>query len=105
MRFERHSKSMESLREHLENMSTVVEHQRKKNGNGDTHPLSKRTGEKRTLRECVAVMIWEDEDGTETVSVVSDPGITDLEVKGVLHDAVYAVAHVGEEGFNTVAIQ
>ena len=103
MRYERHSQSMESLREHVEHMSTVVEHHRARNGNGHKHPLA-RPNESRRLKECVAVMIWEEEDGTETISVVGDPEITELEVKGVLHDAVYAVAHVGEEGFNKIDI-
>ena len=104
MRYERHSKSMESLREHVEHMATVVEHRRKKNGNRGRHPLAE-ANPGRKLKECVAVMVWEEEDGTETISVVGDPGITDLGVKGVLHDAVYAVAHVGEEGFNAIEIQ
>ena len=81
----------------------VVEHHRMNNGNGNKHPLARPAGS-RKLKECVAVMIWEEEDGTETVSVVGDPEITELEVKGVLHDAVYAVAHVGEEGFNKIDI-
>jgi hypothetical protein len=53
----------------------------------------------RSLKSCVAVTIWIEEDGTETVSVVGDDDISALEIKGVLHDGLYAIAHQGEDGW------
>lgn len=94
MRFERRSKSMPELAEHLDEMATIVEHRRSTRENPAPSDNSKRT---RRLRECVAVMVWEEEDGSETVSVVGDSQLGELELKGVLHDGIYAMTHIAED--------
>jgi hypothetical protein len=91
MRHERRSKSIPSLSEQLDMMTTIVERRR------ESMDIDKSRG--RTLKDCVAVMIWTEEDGTETVTVVGDNNISALELKGVLHDGLYAIAHQGEEGW------
>jgi hypothetical protein len=90
VRNEPRSKSIPSLREHIDTMTTVVERRR-----GSMSFEQPKAG--RTLKGCVAVMIWIEEDGTETVSVVGDDSISPLELKGVLHDGLYAIAHADEE--------
>jgi len=49
--------------------------------------------EPKRLKGWVAVAIWEDEDGRSTQTVVSDDHSTTLEIKGMLHDAVWNAAH------------
>jgi hypothetical protein len=45
----------------------------------------------------VSVMVWQEADGTETVTVVGDSDMTPLQMKGILHDGLYTVAHEGDE--------
>ncbi len=45
------------------------------------------------LKSWVAVATWENEDGTVTETVMSDEHSTPLEIKGLLHDAVWSSAH------------
>jgi len=85
-RLERDIEIIQSLKEHLPEMTNVIEHHRPESPtrNGEAHD--------RRLKQCVAVMVWEEADGTESVVVVGDEQLQDLGLKGVLHDAVYAVA-------------
>jgi hypothetical protein len=87
MRFESRSKTMPALAEHINEMATIVERRRKSHGSETTE----RHEETRRLRECVVVMVWEEEDGSETISVLGDAELDDLELKGVLHDGLYAM--------------
>lgn len=87
---------MGMLEDHLPAMAEILEH---------TRPS--RTGEApylhggRRVKECVAVMLVEETDGSETVAIVGDADAEHLQLKGVLHDAIYAFAHKGEPGFET----
>lgn len=56
-------------------------------------------GAGRSLKRCVAVLVWEEPDGTERTEVVGERGNTPLHLKGLLHDGIYLLAHEGEEGF------
>ena len=47
----------------------------------------------RTLAGWVAVAVWEDESGKIEHSVVGDQNSSFLELKGYLHDGVWAAAH------------
>jgi hypothetical protein len=91
VRNETRSKSIPSLREHIDTMTTIVERRRKS--------MSIEPTAGRTLKGCVAVMVWTEADGTETVAVVGDDNISNLELKGVLHDGLYAIAHIDEESW------
>jgi hypothetical protein len=84
----------ELMQDELTTMTEFVKHERRKleGRNGETH------GE-RFIKECVTVEIWQEADGTESVSVSGTSGLHPLEIKGVLHDGVYAIAHRGEPGF------
>lgn len=93
MRSDRRSKSIPALAKHLEDMATIVEHKR---ANSPSDPAKK---EGRRVREAVAVVVFEEEDGTETVSVIGDSQIPTLELKGVLHDGLYAMAHEGDQDY------
>lgn len=95
LRSDRRSKSIPALAEHLEDMATIVEHQRTK---GSTSEQS-RNGSNRKVREAVTVVVFEEEDGTETVSVLGDAESSSLELKGVLHDGLYAMAHEGDDDY------
>jgi hypothetical protein len=95
MRSERRSKTIPALAEHLDDMATIVEHQRS-NPRATDGTEGKR--ERRVL-EAVAVVVFEESDGTETIEVVGDVSVGSLELKGVLHDGLYAMAHKGDEGF------
>jgi hypothetical protein len=86
-RLERDIEVIQALKEHLPEMTMVIEHHRheRPTRNGEAHD--------RRLKQCVAVLVWEEADGTESVVVVGDEHLQELGLKGVLHDAVYAVAH------------
>ena len=47
----------------------------------------------RKLCAWVTVAVWEDEDGTVSHSLVGDDHSSFLELKGYLHDGVWAAAH------------
>lgn len=47
----------------------------------------------RKLTAWVAVAVWENEDGTMSHEVVGDDHSSFLELKGYLHDGVWAAAH------------
>lgn len=85
---------MRMLEGHLPAMAEILEHTRTK---GDGHDGVTRDGRK--IKECVAVMLVEEADGSETVLIVGDADAEHLELKGVLHDGIYAFAHKGEPGF------
>ena len=86
-RLERDIEAIQSLKEHLPEMTKVIEHHRPEQPNRvpEAHD--------RYLKQCVAVMVWEEADGTESVVVVGDDHLRELGLKGVLHDAIYALAH------------
>ena len=86
-RFERDIEAIQSLKEHLPEMTKVIEHHR------PDPPTRLHEAHDRRLRQCVAVMVWEEADGSESVVVVGDDHLEDLGLKGVLHDAVYALAN------------
>ena len=86
-RLERDVEAIQSLKEHLPEMTKVIEHRRPE------QPMRNEEAHDRRLKQCVAVMVWEEADGTESVVVVGDDHLQELGLKGVLHDAVYALAH------------
>lgn len=47
----------------------------------------------RTLKGWVTVAMWEDESGRVSQTVMCDDNSSPLEIKGYLHDAVWATAH------------
>ena len=47
----------------------------------------------RALKGWVTVAVWEDESGQLSQTVMCDDHSSPLEVKGYLHDAVWATAH------------
>lgn len=49
--------------------------------------------DERTLKGWVAVAMWEDESGNVSQTVMGDDHSSSLEIKGYLHDAVWATAH------------
>lgn len=78
------------LEDHLPTLSKIVEHSRK--NSSDESPPSKG----RFLKECVTVEVWQEADGSESIVVVGDSKLESLELKGVLHDGIYALAHRGD---------
>ena len=49
--------------------------------------------DERKLAAWVAVCVWEDSDGKVSHSVIGDDHSSFLELKGYLHDGVWAAAH------------
>ena len=47
----------------------------------------------------VLVEVWQEADGSESIVVCGDAEMKELEIKGLLHDGVYSIAHRGEAGF------
>lgn len=47
----------------------------------------------RKLAGCVTVAVWEDEQGRLSHSIIGDGHSSFLELKGYLHDGVWAAAH------------
>ena len=80
----------EMLEDHLPTLSKIVEHTRKSSLDGDSAPSG------RFLKECVTVEVWQEADGSESIVVVGDSKLESLELKGVLHDGIYALAHRGD---------
>ena len=74
-------------------MQTIVDHPRQATSAGPV------PSEGRTLKCCVQVQLWAEADGTESVIVVGTNAVPHLELKALLHDGVYAMAHEGEPGF------
>jgi hypothetical protein len=71
-------------------MRKILEHHRSKlNPNADPRA-------ERTLMSCVQVQLWVDDDGRESIVVLGDESAAPLELKGLLHDGVYALAHEDE---------
>lgn len=83
----------ELLREYLPSMEAVVQSRRV---SVDAEPP---LGPDRELKRCVAVLVWQEPDGSECTEVVGDATDSPLHMKGLLHDGVYLLAHAGEEGF------
>jgi hypothetical protein len=92
------SDAIRLLEGRLPEMEAILEHTRQ-NRDG-TAPA---TPDGRRIKECVAVMLVEEADGSETVHVVGDAGTPHLQLKGILHDAIYAFAHEGEPGYTVRA--
>lgn len=87
---------MRMLESHLPEMAGILEHRRPNGSMGDE---ARMTPDGRRIKECVAVMLVEEADGSETVLIVGDASSEHLALKGVLHDGIYAFAHKGEPGF------
>ena len=85
---------MGMLESHLPAMAEILAHTRR-NASGAAGV----THDGRKIKECVAVMLVEEPDGSETVMIVGDADAEHLQLKGVLHDGIYAFAHKGEPGF------
>ncbi len=79
---------LDLLKSHLPAMSEILEHSRAKRAAVDA-------AGPRKVKECVAVMLVEEADGSETVLIVGDSDVEQLELKGVLHDGIYAFTHEG----------
>ena len=76
-------------------MTTIVEHRR---GTPPPDPAHTPNPE-RTLTRCVQVELWTEADGTECLVVAGNEHAPTLELKGLLHDGLYAMAHAGEPSF------
>ena len=81
------------LTDQVPKMQTIIDHTRKTTIPG---PAS---SEGRTLKCCVQVQLWAEADGTESLVVVGTNSVPHLELKALLHDGIYAMAHEGEPGF------
>jgi hypothetical protein len=46
------------------------------------------------LKDAISINVWIGRDGRQRVEVESARDIHPLEVKGILHDALYALAHL-----------
>lgn len=85
-----------ALEENLPKMTTILERQRRK---PTSTQESIRAGS--TLSGSVQVQLWTEADGSERVLVLGDSAMSRLELKGLLHDGIYALAHTDEPGFIT----
>lgn len=89
-----HHDVMRLLEGRLPEMAQILEHTRQNTTVDVTDAVRGRR-----VKECVAVMLVEEPDGSETVHIVGDASAGHLQLKGMLHDAIYAFAHKGEPGF------
>lgn len=74
-------------------MATIVDHRRNNRGEPTTAVGP------RTLKTSVQVQVWCEADGSEWIVVTGDESVSNLELKGLLHDGIYALAHEGEPGY------
>ena len=84
------------LKDHLPAMGEVLEHKRPNRTAG-----SSMLRDGRKVKECVAVMLVEEADGSETVMILGDADAERLELKGILHDGIYAFSHMGDPDYRT----
>jgi hypothetical protein len=47
----------------------------------------------RSLKDSISIDVWVDDSGKECVEIISARDVDPLEVKGILHDALYALAN------------
>ena len=85
-------RAKEMVKEYLPAMATIVEHHRGVR-------MQEVGGHERTLKGCVQVQVWTEADGRECIVVCGTDNVSHLELKGMLHDGVYALAHEGEPGY------
>jgi hypothetical protein len=97
-RHDDHHDVMRLLEGRLPEMAQILEHKRE-----NRSIEVPETFHGRRVKECVAVMLVEEADGSETVHIVGDASAAHLQLKGMLHDAIYAFAHKGEPGFTVHA--
>jgi hypothetical protein len=74
-------------------MVQFVEHRR---SNGAAQAAAAAVDSGRQIVQCAVVVQWREADGTEFVTVAGDEELTDLGIKGMLHDGIYAMAHHGD---------
>lgn len=74
-------------------MRALVEHRR------DQARKSVEPAATKDLVASVLVQLWVDQDGIESLTVMGAEGASTLELKGLLHDGLYALAHQGEQGY------
>lgn len=82
------------LAERLPAMTKIIEHRREMKGANPPGSVTERT-----LKSCVQVQLWTEVDGSESLVVSGTMIDSHLELKGLLHDGVFALAHEGEPGY------
>ena len=95
MRHQRRSELMPSLDEAIPEMVSVIERRRHVAGAPHVHDVEGHVAAApgRELKGTVTVLLWQEEDGSETVEVVGKPETGVLALKGLLHDGLYALIH------------
>jgi hypothetical protein len=91
MRHERRSKSIDSLREKIETMTSVVKDRR------DSVKSNKPSS--RALKGFVMLMVWTEQDGTESVSVYGEDNTNQLDLRDALQDWLHSNNPDVEAGF------
>lgn len=92
LRWEQRRKVAEALADDLPQMNNAIE----ASAGGPFHDEARHLLEQMSegeLIDWVTVAVYRHADGTTTTAIHGDPARTDLQVKGLLHDAVWAAAH------------
>ncbi|MEA2432940.1 MAG: hypothetical protein QOG54_397 [Actinomycetota bacterium] len=79
--------------DHLESMIQFVEHRRTGGAHGTVEGSRK-------IVQCAVVVQWQEADGSEYVTVAGDEELTELGIKGMLHDGIYAMAHLEDPEYS-----
>ena len=86
------TKTRRAIAQDLTERRELVVHNRPASGDGEPTDGPVRRG-------YVLVEVWQETDGSESIVVCGDAEMKELEIKGLLHDGVYSIAHRGEVGF------
>lgn len=87
LRWEQRKKIAEVLNEDLARMHEAIEP-----FHDQARDLLEGMGEGE-LVDWVTIAVYRRPDGSTTTSIQGDPALTDLQVKGLLHDALWAAVH------------
>ena len=92
LRWEQRKKVTEVLSEDLPQMHDAIE----ASAGGPFHDQARELlagMEEGELIDWITVAVYRRPDGSTTTCVHGDPELTNLQIKGLLHDAVWAAAH------------
>ena len=92
LRRDQRRKVVDVLADDLPRMQNAIEASAGGPFHDQTRHLLEEMGEGELI-DWVTVAVYRHPDGTTVTSIHGDPALTDLQLKGLLHDAVWAAAH------------
>lgn len=92
LRWEQRKQVTEALSDELPRMHEAIDAVSGGPFHAEARGLLEQMGEGELI-DWVTIAVYRQPDGTTTTSIHGDPERTDLQIKGLLHDAIWAAAH------------